>query len=200
MKQPYEWPSREQWAEQHQHPYPDWIEGGRCPYADKYSHRLSDYATSEEVAALTTALKNLYRDLGRKLQAANLCIKTSDQQQRGEGHAAWYRRFRELPPEDQESLIEAGHLRSQRSEINDLLARIRNNEIPNRTRCSNYVPEKPGELVAPINARYNAARKTAADAYDREYAAQHPADDAAWEKELRRRAAIDRQYEERHRS
>jgi hypothetical protein len=192
MKRPHEWPSREQWAVQHQRPY--WDEGDRCPYDDNYSHRLSDYATPEEVAALTTALKDLYRELGRKLQAINLRIKPW-QQERGEGQSAWYARFRQLPPEDKELFHAAGTLRFERSAINDLLARIRNNEIPNRTRCSNYVPGKPGELVAPFNARYDAAREAACDAYLREYAAQHPANDEAWEKELQRRAAIDRQHQ-----
>jgi hypothetical protein len=192
MKQPYEWPSREQWAEQHQNPY--WGGGEHCPYYDNYSHRLSDYATPEEVAALTTALKNLYRDLGCALRAANLHFKPW-RQQRGEGHAAWYRRFRELPAEHQEAFHAAFSLRDERSAINHLLTKIRNNQIPNETRLSNFVPGKAGELVAPLNARYRAAFEAARDAYFREYAAQHPADDAAWEKELRRRVAIDRRQE-----
>jgi hypothetical protein len=67
MKEPYEWPSRERWAEQYQRP--SWDGETGCPYDHNYSHQLSDFATSEEVAALTTALKDLYRELGRKLQA-----------------------------------------------------------------------------------------------------------------------------------
>ena len=88
MKEPYEWPSRERWAEQYQRP--SWDGETGCPYDHNYSHQLSDFATSEEVAALTTALKDLYRELGRKLQAANLRTKPSDRQQRGEGQRAWY--------------------------------------------------------------------------------------------------------------
>jgi hypothetical protein len=187
-----EWPSREQWAAQYQHPYWDG-ETGRSPYHDNYSHQLSDYSTPEEVAALTTALKNLYRDLDHELRALNLRIKPW-KQQRGELSRDWYRRFRQLPTEDQETVQAAGHLRQERSWINDLLTRIRDNEIPNRTRNSNFVPGKAGELVAPVNARYWAAFEAARDAYFREYAAQHPADDTAWEKELQRRAEIDARY------
>jgi hypothetical protein len=189
MKQPYEWPSREQWAAQYPRPY--WDSETDCPYDDRYSHKLSNYATPEEITALATALNALYRDLGRELKAANQRIKPANQQQRGEGHAAWYRRFRELPPEDKEPFIVAGRARGRRSEINDLLARIRNNEIPNQTRSSNYVPEEIGDLVAPINARYRAAGEAARDAYVAEYTAQHVPDDAAWERELERRAAIE---------
>ena len=190
MKEPYEWPSRERWAEQYQRP--SWDGETGCPYDHNYSHQLSDYATSEEVAALTTALKDLYRELGRKLQAANLRTKPSDRQQRGEGQRAWYRRFRQLPAEDQEPFIEVGHLRRERSAINDLLVRIRNNEIPNRTRSSNYAPGKAGELVAPFKTRYYAAHNAARDAYFAEYAAQHQPDDAAWEQELERRTYVAR--------
>jgi hypothetical protein len=143
MKRPYEWPSRERWAEQHQHPYFDGETG--CPFADRYSHHLSDYATPEEVAVLTTALKNLYRELGRKLQAVNLRGNPSNQQQRGEGQSAWYARFRQLPPEDQELFRAAGNLRFERSAINDL---------PPLTRVTTP-PSKPGAMRTSANTPHS---------------------------------------------
>jgi hypothetical protein len=103
-----------------------------------------------------------------------------------------------LPAEEQEAFHAAANLRDERSAISYLLTKIRNNQIPNETRWSNVVPGKAGELVAPFSTRYWAAFEAARDAYFREYVAQHLADDAAWEKELRHRAAIERQYEERH--
>jgi hypothetical protein len=102
-----------------------------------------------------------------------------------------------LPAEDQEAFRAACRLRDERSAINYLLAAIRDNQIPNETRSSNVVSGKAGELVAPFNARYRAAFEAARDAYFREYAAQHPADDVAWEKELQRRAAIECRWSER---
>jgi hypothetical protein len=189
MQKTYEWPSREQWAAHYQHPH--WDEGDRCPYDDNYSHQLSDYVTPDEITMLTAALKNLYRELGRELRNINL---HTWQPQRGEKNADWYRRFRQMSAEDQETFQAAQNLRWERSAINDVLKRIRSNEIPNGTRKSNYVPGKAGELVAPVNARYWAAFEAARDAYFREYAARHPADDAAWEKELQRRAAIEERY------
>jgi hypothetical protein len=156
MSKSYEWPSREQWAAHYQHPH--WDEGDRCPYYDNYSHQLSDYATSDEVTMLTAALKNLYRELGRELRNINL---HTWQPQRGEKNADWYRRFRQMSAEDQETFQAAQHLRWERSAINDVIKRIRSNEIPNEARKSNFVPGKAGELVAPINARYWAAFEAA---------------------------------------
>jgi len=49
------WPSREEWAYRRQHPY--WDSETGCPFDDKYGHRLSDYATAEEIAALIAAMK-----------------------------------------------------------------------------------------------------------------------------------------------
>jgi hypothetical protein len=85
------WPTREQWAYRQQHPYWDGETG--CPFAGKYSHRLSDYATAEEIAALTAALKDLYRELGRDLRTANLQA-ASLKRQPGESSAAQYQRSR----------------------------------------------------------------------------------------------------------
>jgi hypothetical protein len=182
------WPSREQWAYSRQHPYWDGETG--CPFANKYGHQLSDYATQEEIAALIAALKDLYRELGRELQAANLRIKPSDRQQRGEGNSAWYRRFRQLAPEDQALFQAAGGLRSERSAINNVLARIRDDQIPNQTRWSNYVLGKAGELVAPFNARYQAAFEAAREQWEQE-CLQIPVDDAAWEQELKWRRDLE---------
>jgi hypothetical protein len=182
----HEWPTRERWADSH--PY---FDGDNCPYDRNYSHKLSDYATSKEITTLTVALKGLYRELGRELQAANLRAKPLDQQ-RGEGGVAWYKRFHQMSHEDQEAWRAADNLKRERSAINHLLTRIRDDKIPNETRTSNFVPGKAGELVAPFNARYWAAFEAARDAYFREYAAQHPPDDAAWERELKWRADIER--------
>ena len=186
----FDWPSRERWAYPSNTPY--WDSDTGCPYADKYGHRLSDYATPHEVAVLTAELKNLYRELGRELRAVNLRIKPSDRQQRGEGHAAWYRRFRQLPPEDQELFNEAANLKSDRQQINDLLKRIADDAIPDFTRGGSVIG-RPAELVAPFLERYDAAFKAAREQWEQE-CLQIPVDDAAWEKELEWRAGIERRW------
>jgi hypothetical protein len=179
------WRSREQWAYRRRHPYWD---SDCCPFADKYSERLSDHATAEEIAALTTALQDLYRELGRTLRATNLRA-APHQQQRGEGCAAWYRRLHQLPQDDQRAVEAAWFLRIERAQINDLLAKIRGDTIPDATRSGSVVGS-PAALVAPFIERRDAAFKAAREQWHRQFL-QVPIDDAAWDKELKRRAQIE---------
>jgi hypothetical protein len=190
MKRPFQWPSRERWAEMQQRPY--WSEGERCPYDDNYSHQLSDYATPEEIVTLIARLKKRYRELGREMKTVK---PHASIRAKGETSAAWYYQLRTLPQAVQEATNKLHALQRERSDINDLLKRIHDYAIPDRTRHSDYVPGKAGELVAPFVARYGAAFKAARDAYFKEYAAKAQIDDAAWEKELQRRTAIEQQYQ-----
>ena len=160
MKRPYEWPSRERWAEQYSHPH--WDECARCPYDDNYSHQLSDYATPQEIATLIANLKERYRELGREMQMVK---PHASIQAKGEGMAAWYQKLRTLPQVTQDATSKLYSLKRERSAINDVLERVRNNQIPDQIRNSNCVPGKAGELVAPFNARYWAAFTAARDAY-----------------------------------
>lgn len=113
------WPSREQWAYRKQHPYCDSETG--CPFDDKYSRHLSAYADAEEIEGLRAALKYVHYELGCALKAVNLRLNPSQKQQRGEGRAAWYQRFKQMSPEDREAFNEAKSLQIERSEINDLV-------------------------------------------------------------------------------
>jgi hypothetical protein len=49
------WPTRDEWAYSRQHPY--WNSETGCPFFHKFKHRLSDYATQEEIAAVIAAVK-----------------------------------------------------------------------------------------------------------------------------------------------
>ena len=183
----YNWPSREQWAERRQHRY--WDCETSCPFADKYSHRLSAYATVEEIAALTTALKDLYRELGRQGRALGSRVKPL-QQQRGEGQKAWYQRFKQMSSEDRETFDAAATLQTERSTINDVLEQINNDGIPKRVRHASYVPGLANPLVAPFVARYDAAAQAAEEQWKQE-CLQTPIDDAAWEEELQQRKQME---------
>lgn len=182
----YKWPTREEWAYRQQHPY--WDSETGCPFANKYSHRLSDYATAEEIAELTAALKDLYRELGRELRAAKPRVEPF-RQRRGEGHAAWYQRYRQLSPEDQEALQAAERLQEERTQINGLLAKIRDDAIPNGTRRGSLFG-RAEKLVAPFVERYDVAFRNAYGQWEQE-CLQIPIDDAAWEQELEQRARTD---------
>jgi hypothetical protein len=139
----YKWSTREEWAYRRQHPY--WDSETGCPFDDKYSHRLSDYATADEIAALTMALKNLYRELGRALRVLNQHLKPVSQR-KGEGWGAWYQRFLQLPPKTQETLHAAQCVKDDRRQINGILARIDHNKIPDHTKCGGVLG-KPAEWL-----------------------------------------------------
>jgi transcriptional regulator with XRE-family HTH domain len=115
----YEWPSREEWAHRRQHPY--WDSDTGCPFDNKYGHRLSDYATAEEIAALITAMKALWRDYGRKLReakraAGSLCL------QPGEKNSDFYRRWKGMSEAERELAEEPECIRGDRREINREIA------------------------------------------------------------------------------
>jgi hypothetical protein len=183
---PLSWSTREEWAYRIQHPYWDYETG--CPFADKYGHCLSDYATPHEVAVLTAELKSLYRELGRKLREAKLRAGLLLQQP-GESNASWYERFRALSKADKERASAPLELQRDRRQINDLLKRIADDAIPHSTKFGT-VWGKAGELVAPFAQRYDAAFKAAHEQWEQE-CLQIPVDDAAWEKELQRREEIE---------
>jgi hypothetical protein len=184
MTRTWEWPSRERWAYSRQHPY--WDSETGCPFADKFGHRLSNYATAEEIAALITAMKELWRDYGRKLREAKraagpLC------QQSGERNWNFYRRCKAMSEADRELVSELDCLRRNRSDINcEILPYLQEDSFP---RFQIYVPEAK-ELFAPFEQRRDAAFKAARAEWERE-CEQIPIDDTAWEQELQRRAAFD---------
>src|SRR5262249_12467156 len=84
------WQTREQWARQRRSTYFDWESP---PFADKFGHRASDYTTAEEIATIIAALKELWRQLGRKLrEAKQLAVPLNKQP--GETETAHWRRVR----------------------------------------------------------------------------------------------------------
>jgi hypothetical protein len=166
MSKQYNWPSREEWADRRRHPYWDCETG--CPFDDKFKHRLSDYATREEITALVTALNNLYRDKGRELRVANQRAK-----ERG------------LPKESR-----SWELQEERHSINKTLAHIREDGSASflSPRVRDFAEAKA--LLEPFQERYDAAYKAAEAQWERE-CEQIPVDDAAWEQELERRRQLD---------
>jgi hypothetical protein len=114
--------------------------------------------------------------------------------QPGESSAAAYQRFRAAPEAEQAAFTKTNELQQARRIINEVLMRIRDDKIPGQTRFSNYVPGKAGELVAPFNARYDAAYEAAGKAWGQE-CLQIPIDDAAWGRELERRAQVEQKYD-----
>jgi hypothetical protein len=176
MSKPLNWPSREEWAYRRQHPY--WDSDTGCPFADKYGHRLSDYASAEEIAVLIAALKNLYRDKGCEMRIAKLQAN-----ERGLGNFSSYREWRHLPDEEKEVISRPLELKCERQVINKALADIRDNAIPD----SCWQCKQAEELLRPFHERYDDAFKAAHEQWKRECEQKISIDDAAWEEELQRR-------------
>jgi hypothetical protein len=187
---PYKWLSREEWAYRQQHPYWDCETG--CPFADKYKHRLSDYATPREVETLVAGLKDNYRDCGRRMKEAKQLAGYLNQQP-GEIDTEHWHRIQALPKEEQDKVHAVNELRWARKGINEVLAHIREDSLPNLFGHYHPLSEETKALLAPFKERYDTARKAAEAEWQRE-CEQIPVDDAAWEQELRRRKSIDEYF------
>jgi hypothetical protein len=175
------WPSREEWADRRRHPYWDGETG--CPFADKFGHRLSDYATTEEIAALIATLKNLYRDMGREM-------RTAKQLAAERGLPSDWLSFRHLPEAEQEIAARPETLKYERHDINRLLAVIRDDAYDAFPPQFGYSGDAARALMQPFVDRHDAAFKTALAEWERERE-QISVDDAAWAEELERRRDID---------
>lgn len=139
------WPTREEWAKQRRTAYYD--------LTPDVSEVLADYATTEEIAELQFAMRERWKQLGRKTRSEG-----------SDDDLSWKRRC-----------------------INRGLKLIRNGELPFCLQdCAGAQ-----DLIAPFKARYEAAK---ADLYEtaRLEIERRPIDDAAWEKELKRRAQVEK--------
>ena len=122
----HDWPTREDWAKRRQHPYWDCETG--CPFADRYSHRLSDYATPEEIAAAVAALENLWRQHGRKMR--ELKLKGSRlYQQPDEEERSLSRRIYAMSKADMDMACEPDTLKGYRRGIKKALAILREGSV-----------------------------------------------------------------------
>jgi hypothetical protein len=105
------WPTREEWAHSRQHPY--WGGETGCPFADRISHRLSGYATADEIAAAIAGLEDLWRQYGRKMRE----LKASGSplyQQPGEGKASFVGRVLAMSDADMKIATEPDELKHRR--------------------------------------------------------------------------------------
>jgi hypothetical protein len=177
------WPSREEWADRQRHPYWDFSETG-CPFHDKLKHRLSDYATREEISITISVLKDLYREKGLKMRAAK-------QQMAERGLPEDVRDRRHLSEADQEIARQPTELKWERQAINNALKHISEDGDPKFYRCTGF--KEANKLLGKFKERYDAAFKAAQEQWERE-CEQIPVDDVAWEKELERRRELEEYF------
>jgi hypothetical protein len=176
----FELPSREVWARQ--------VRSGTYENNPNVTtSRLSAYATADEIAAIVASLKQSYRQQGRLLreakQAAGPAWIEQEQERTGLGK---YMKWRALPKPQQEMVSAVQRVQQQRRDINAVLKLIASDELPNSydARFAD-LPE-----LAEVSIRWKAAWDANYQAWQEELATR-PIDDAAWEKELRRRKDIE---------
>jgi hypothetical protein len=180
--EPYEWPTREQWAEQRRNNYWD----SESPHPYLASRRLSNYASAAEIAAVIVALQEAYRDYGRQMRAAK-ALAGPLARQRGEGSGPYIKRYLAMSEAEQDIAGEPDVLRVKRREVNEVLKQLREDWVPWR-----WAMSSPPPLDA-IMARYEAAVRAGDEKWIAEVAAA-PIDDAAWAEELERRRDIERRH------
>jgi hypothetical protein len=176
------WPSREQWASSRRY----WDCETGCPFADRFSHLLSSYATSQEISAAVAALERLWRQYGRKMRE----LKTARPdlyEQPGETRSNYYARWRGMSEADRDLASEPDNLKAYRKAIKQAVARLRDDRLPS---VPWELDTEARKLIAPFEARIEAARKAAEEEWEKEMAAT---EDAAWEKELAWRCEYERQ-------
>jgi hypothetical protein len=184
-KRTYNWPSREEWAHCRQHPY--WDSETGCPFADKYSHRFSGYATPDEIAAAITALEGLWRQHGRRMR--ELKAKGSPlYRQPQEDESAYLHRVFAMSIAEMAIANEPDEMKRWRHYIKKWLIDLRADRFPFVRNCDGG--EAAVAILQPITQRYESARDAAEAAWKQETLLT-PIDDAAWEAELEWRRQCD---------
>jgi hypothetical protein len=102
--------------------------------------------------------------------------------QRGESRRAYNRRFSNMSREERDEVVGAGSSGPDIHELRDVLKQVRDDLVPWRWVFGSEAPPPLGAVIA----RYRAAEE-AADARWHDEVAATPVDDAAWERELKRR-------------
>jgi hypothetical protein len=182
-----QWPSREQWATARQSTW--WDCEDRPPFHDRYSHRLSDYATFEEIAAAIETLQQAWHDIGNDMKRIKLELDTfAIERQRGEGSRGYYNRYKTLPESNRRKVSAHSGLRIQRHTIREIITLLREDVVPQGLAWK--VGEKAKQAITPFEERYVAAFKQASDAWKQERLAT-PVDDPAWAEELKQRQLVE---------
>lgn len=175
------WPSREQWAKNQRSTY--WDNETGCPFADDYSHQLSDYASAEEGAAAIEAVKVRLKTIRKLCREANKGLGPLGRQL-GESKRAYHERLFNMTRSDRDRVIDS--LGPDDQPFKKALKTLTDGFIPRYWNNSTEPPAPLGEIIQ----RYAAARQRAQEDWIAMIEAT-PIDDAAWEEELRRRKFIE---------
>jgi hypothetical protein len=181
MNKKHNWMTRERWANSRRHLHYD--ECDDLPFA----RRISELASTTEIAEIVGELKRNYKEYGRALRAGNIAAG-SLLQQKGETNSGWYtNRYRNMTDAEKD-LVRACHVpRECRAAINRALKEIGYGTIP-----ANIIDLGPVPLLEDILKRRDANWRAVTEAAAAKKALT-PIDDEAWEAELERRRRLEAQ-------
>lgn len=189
---PHQWPDREEWARRRRTVYTDDVANVR----DQVSQHLPDYATAEQVDAAITELRTYWRQLGKDVRAANAAARNAFPRWgdwRGDP-AGYLDDMKALDAEAQSTLERADELAQHRKDVNGQIRDLAAGFLPRRTRwIRTSTPVGASPVLAGIVGRYHASQ-AAAEAAFVERIRTAPIDDAAWQKELEKRAELERYF------
>jgi hypothetical protein len=174
-----QWPTRKTWAN---HQTAGVFYDANNPYTP--IPKLSAYAGEQEIAGAIEALKTQYRDLGRDLRQANL-EAGPDLRQEGVGAVEYYQWCAQLRDEERhQRLSRIWRLQRHRQEIKEVLRQMAAGGLPRLHSEYEWCAE-----IGVIRERYDAADKAASERW-RSETKEKLVGDAAWRRELARRAEI----------
>ncbi len=185
MSTKHNWPNRDEWARDKRTVYAGDVHEVRVDV----SRDVAEYATPEQFAAALAELGSYWRALGKDVRAANNAATAA---------SPWWRKRRDDPlgyaiardelADDVGQVLARAHAAiDHRKDINTLIKSLAAGRLPGFTLTT--APAEAAPVFASIVARYVAAQDAAVAAFiERRQTAA--IDDAAWQRELERRAAI----------
>jgi hypothetical protein len=180
------WTDRDEWAKRTRTFYGDIAQGAR----DSVSSRVLDYATQQEVATAVAELRDRWKALGRRLRELNKQLQPYD------GH----REFYQLSSDQQRMHSDSRDLSDLRQWINKVAKDWENPRLGTAyLDHAGYVgqngmaKEEACPTYRAITGRWYAAQDAAEEAA-RIRTENQPIDDAAWSRELKRRADLEEYF------
>jgi hypothetical protein len=188
------WPSRKEWAVTRRTSFADDVQ----QVTDMTSADPATYASTEQIAQAVDELRAHWRQLGTELRAANTLAKEifpmhGKWPSTAEGRAAMFQMLEDLSPEQTAIIDRATMIRDHRARVREAVRGLSGENRQLRLWvCSRVLLNLPAGSCPEwraIVSRWLHAREQAAAGY-RAGVECRPVDDAAWRKELARRAGI----------
>ena len=187
------WTQRDEWAEQRRTPYADDVD----QVVEAVSARVADYATPAEITQAYAELRDHWRTLGSDLRAANAAalevfpLHGHRARRRDSLSVIW--KLRDALSDADRAVVErAERTKDCRSLTNQAAGQLAEDHLNlwTASRLLERLPAGACPTWRAIVGRWREARQQAAQGYAAQVR-QRPVDDAAWRKELDRRAQIE---------